>query len=147
MSATEVVAADRLHVDPAVWNPSYLRMYKAVASEPQVARIFVNPAIKRELCHEAGTDRAWLAKIRPWWGHDYHFHMRLVCPPGQEECRDQAPPPPGDGCGKELAWWFTPEALHPAPSHAKPLLISNLPRACVAVAEMRGVSAAAGEPR
>ena len=147
MSATEVVAGDRLHVDPAVWNPSYLRMYRAVASEPQVARIFVNPAIKRELCHEAGADRAWLAKIRPWWGHDYHFHMRLVCPPGQEECRDQAPPPPGDGCGKELAWWFTPEALHPPPSHAKPLLISNLPRACVAVAEMRGVSAAAGKPR
>ena len=82
MSATEVVAADRLHVDPAVWNPSYLKMYRAVASEPQVARMFVNPAIKRELCREAGTDRAWLAKIRPWWGHDYHFHMRLVCPPG-----------------------------------------------------------------
>ncbi len=147
MSATEVVAADRLHVDPAVWNRSYLKMYRAVASEPKVARIFVNPAIKRELCHEAGSDGAWLAKIRPWWGHDYHFHMRLVCPPGQPECQAQAPPPPGDGCGKELAWWFTPEALHPAPSHAKPLLMSNLPRACMAVAGMRGVSAASDKPR
>ena len=143
MSATNVVAADGLGVDPRVWNPSYPRMYEAVAREPQVARIFVNPAIKRELCREAGADRAWLAKIRPWWGHDYHFHMRLLCPPGQTECRGQAPPPAGDGCGKELAWWFTPEALHPPPSHARPLLIGNLPRACAAVADMPGKSAAA----
>jgi penicillin-insensitive murein DD-endopeptidase len=144
MSATEVVAANRLHVDPAVWNPSYLAMYRTVAREPQVARIFVNPAIKRELCHEAGADRAWLAKIRPWWGHDYHFHVRIVCPPGEPMCHDQAPPPAGDGCGKELAWWFTPEALHPAPSHAKPLLLSNLPPACRAIAGLPGRSAAAG---
>jgi len=130
MSATDVVAADGEDVDHAVWNPSYRRLYQAVASEPQVARIFVNPAIKRELCREAGADRAWLTKIRPWWGHDYHFHMRLLCPPGQTECRDQPPPPAGDGCGRQLAWWFTAEARHPPPSHAKPLLLGDLPRAC-----------------
>jgi penicillin-insensitive murein endopeptidase len=73
--------------------------------------------------------------------------MRLLCPPGQSECHDQAPPPPGDGCGKDLAWWFTPEARHPPPSHAKPLLVSNLPRACAAIAEMPGKSAAQNEPR
>lgn len=134
MSATDVVAADGRHVDPVVWNPSYRRMYEAVAREPQVARIFVNPAIKRELCREAGTDRAWLNKIRPWWGHDYHFHMRLKCPTGQTECRDQAPPPPGDGCGRQLAWWFSPEGRHPPPAHAKPLLVANLPRACALLA-------------
>jgi penicillin-insensitive murein endopeptidase len=147
LSATDVVAPDGLEVNRAAWNPSYLKMYRTVAREPQVARIFVNPAIKRELCREAGTDRGWLAKIRPWWGHDYHFHMRLLCPPGQTECHDQAPPPAGDGCGKELAWWFTPEALHPAPSHARPLLMSNLPHACAAIAEMPGKSAAQDQAR
>jgi penicillin-insensitive murein endopeptidase len=147
MSATDVVAPDGLEVNPAVWNSSYLKMYRAVVSEPQVARIFVNPAIKRELCREAGSDRTWLTKIRAWWGHDYHFHMRLLCPPGQSECHDQAPPPPGDGCGKELAWWFTPEALHPPPSHAKPLLMSNLPRACIAVADAPASPVAAARPR
>jgi len=147
MSATDVVAADGLAVNPAVWNSSYLKMYRAAARERDVARIFVNPAIKRELCREAGTDRGWLAKIRPWWGHDYHFHMRLACPPGEPQCRDQAPPPAGDGCGKELAWWFTPEALHPPPSHAKPLLVGNLPHACAALAEMPGKSAIRGEAR
>ena len=101
-------------VDPAVWTPQHRASAEAVAREPGVARIFVNPAIKRALCREAGPDRAWLAKIRPWWGHNYHFHIRLSCPGGEPECHDQAPPPPGDGCGKELAWWFTAEALPPA---------------------------------
>jgi len=142
LSATDVVAADGENIDPVVWNPAYRRLYEAVAREPAVARIFVNPAIKRELCQEAGADRAWLTKIRPWWGHDYHFHMRLSCPPGQTECRDQAPPPPGDGCGKELAWWFTPEARHPPPSHAKPLLVDQLPHACAMLASTPGKSAA-----
>jgi penicillin-insensitive murein endopeptidase len=147
MSATDVVAPDGLEINPAVWNSSYLKMYRAVVSEPQVARIFVNPAIKRELCREAGSDRAWLTKIRAWWGPDDHFHMRLRCPPDQPECHDQAPPPPGDGCGKELAWWFTPEALHPPPSHAKQLLMSNLPRACDAVADAPASPVAADRPR
>jgi penicillin-insensitive murein DD-endopeptidase len=147
MSATNVVAADGLHVDPAVWNRSYREMYETVAREPEVERIFANPAIKRQLCDEAGADRSWLAKIRAWWGHDYHFHMRISCPAGQTECRSQTPPPPGDGCGKELAWWFTPEALHPPPSHPKPLLMGNLPRVCRAVAEAAAVSAASAKAR
>jgi penicillin-insensitive murein endopeptidase len=100
------------------------------AREPAVARIFVNPAIKRALCRETGPDLAWLTKIRPWWGHNYHFHIRLSCPSGQLECRSQAPPPPGDGCGKELDWWFTAEARHPARGPAKPLLMADLPPAC-----------------
>jgi penicillin-insensitive murein DD-endopeptidase len=104
-----------------------------------VARIFVNPAIKRALCREAGPDRAWLAKIRPWWGHNYHFHVRLSCPRGESECRDQALPPPGDGCGKELDWWFTEEALHPAPSPPrKPLRLADLPQACAALVATPG---------
>jgi penicillin-insensitive murein endopeptidase len=129
MSATDLVAADGNEVDEA-WTPQHRRLLEAFANEPAVARIFVNPAIKRELCHEAGPDRAWLTKIRPWWGHNEHFHIRLFCPAGQDECRNQAPPPLGDGCGRELSWWFTPEARHPARGPAKPLLVSDLPLAC-----------------
>jgi penicillin-insensitive murein DD-endopeptidase len=129
VSATDVVAADGNAVDEA-WTPQHRRLLEAFAREPQVARIFVNPAIKRELCHEARPDRSWLTKIRPWWGHNYHFHIRLSCPPGQSECRAQAAPPPGDGCGKELDWWFTPEGRHPPRGPAKPLLMADLPPAC-----------------
>ncbi len=64
MSATDVVAADGENVDPAVWNPDYRRLYEAVAREKQVARIFVNPAIKRELVPR-GRDRPRLADQNP----------------------------------------------------------------------------------
>jgi penicillin-insensitive murein DD-endopeptidase len=130
MPATDVVAADGREVDEAAWTPQHRHLLEAVARDPAVERIFVNPAIKRALCRETGSDRAWLAKIRPWWGHNYHFHMRLFCPAGQPECQPQAPPPPGDGCGKELDWWFTPEARHPPAGPARPLLLGDLPRAC-----------------
>ena len=46
-----------------------------LTQDPLVQRIFVNAAIKKALCREAGDDRAWLEKVRPWWGHDYHFHV------------------------------------------------------------------------
>src|SRR6266481_3797317 len=116
ISATDVVAADGMDVDPATWTPQHRRLLEAVAREPVVARIFVNAAIKRALCSEAGPVRAWMSKIRPWWGHNYHFHVRLSCPSGDPECRGQPAPPAGDGCGRELDWWFTEEALHPPPS-------------------------------
>jgi penicillin-insensitive murein DD-endopeptidase len=130
MRATDVVAADGGDVDEATWTPQHRRVLEAFAREPGVARIFVNPAIKRALCREAGPGRDWLTKIRAWWGHNYHFHIRLSCPFGQAECRSQAPPPPGDGCGKELDWWFTPEAHRPSGPPGKPLLVSALPPHC-----------------
>ena len=85
-------------VDPRVWTQDHLNVIKAAAEDPQVQRIFVNAAIKKALCRDARGDRAWLHTVRPYWGHDYHFHIRLVCPPGQPECREQDAVPPGDGC-------------------------------------------------
>lgn len=135
MAAQSLVTADGNGVDPAIWNPSYRKMYETVARQPELARMFVNAAIKRQLCREAGSDRDWLAKLRPWWGHDDHFHIRLNCPPGQTLCEGQAPVPPGDGCGKELDWWFTEEARHPKPSPpSPPLRVSQLPPECASVA-------------
>ena len=139
MPALDLVGANGDGVDPALWRPQDGEVLETAARSPGVARIFVNPAIKRELCREAGADRGWLRLIRPWWGHMRHFHLRLLCPPGERPCRGQPPPPPGDGCGKELAWWFTPEALHPrpAPPVPRPIPLSALPTACAAVARER----------
>src|ERR1700737_690513 len=135
MRATNVVAADGDDIDEATWAPQHRRVLEAFAREPAVARIFVNPAIKRALCRETGPDRDWLTKIRAWWGHNYHFHIRLACPYGQTECRNQVLPPPGDGCGKELDWWFTPEAHRPSVGPpGKPLLMTDLPAACARLA-------------
>ena len=138
MLATNVIAADLNDIDPTAWRPQHGRLIEAFARSPEIARIFVNPAIKRALCREAGADRSWLQRVRPWWGHNYHFHLRLSCPRGDTECHDQAPVPPGDGCGAELNWWFTAEAKHPTPG--TPGIgprVSDLPPACAALVQGR----------
>src|SRR5947199_7504388 len=106
MLATVVVAQDRKDVDPKLWTPAHTALIKAAATDPQVARIFVNPAIKKALCREAGNDRAWLQKVQPWGGHDYHFHVRLGCPSEDPACKPQPARPADEGCGKDLDNWI-----------------------------------------
>jgi len=137
MSATMVVAEDRKDVDPNVWTPAHVAVIKAAAQDPKVSRIFVNPAIKRALCRDAGrNDRAWLSKVRPWWGHDYHFHIRIHCPADSPDCKDQEPTSASEGCsGADLDHWFTDAILHPRPSPIQPqekppLRMADLPDAC-----------------
>ncbi|MGE0257424.1 MAG: penicillin-insensitive murein endopeptidase [Alphaproteobacteria bacterium] len=136
MSAISVVAANGQDIDPRVWRPEHRKLLELAARDPAVNRIFVNPVIKRQLCREVTGDRLWLHRIRPWFGHDYHFHVRLTCPPGATQCHNQAPLPPGDGCGADLAWWFTPEAKLPQPTQPpRPLRVADLPHACAALVE------------
>jgi len=85
----------------------------------------------------AGGDRGWLNKVRPWWGHTYHFHVRLDCPAGMSTCVPQKAPPPGDGCGAELdAWLQPPKPVKPPTKPVKPpapprqIMLSDLPAAC-----------------
>lgn len=137
MSAVMMVRADRLDIDPKVFTPGHLEVIKAAAQEPSVQRIFVNAAIKKALCREARGDRAWLGKVRPMWGHDYHFHIRTYCPQGVDGCEPQAEPTEGEGCGTaDLAFWFKDSVLHPKP---QPLVmrhqitLSELPAECRAV--------------
>ena len=89
MSATMVVAKSRKDVDPKVWTPAHAAIIKAAAEDPKVERIFVNAAIKKALCRSTDTDRTWLRKVRPMWGHDYHFHIRMSCPADSPDCRAQ----------------------------------------------------------
>ena len=139
MSATNVVATDAsLDVDPKIWTPAHLEVIKAAAEDPEVERIFVNPAIKKALCRGAGGDREWLHKVRPWYGHDYHFHVRIACPPDDKNCEVQ-PGVPGtdDGCGAELKSWLKESIIHPKPSPggapAHGMTMSALPKECKAV--------------
>jgi penicillin-insensitive murein DD-endopeptidase len=152
LSATSMLK-DPFTVDPAIWTPLHTKLVKRAASYPQVSRIFVHPAIKKILCEQAGKDRAWLGKVRPWWGHYYHFHIRLSCPPGMEGCDNQKPVTGDDGCGAELANWFkmlrkaeidaarAPATGAPgAPTaHGKPpLSLGDLPRECMTVLDAGG---------
>jgi penicillin-insensitive murein DD-endopeptidase len=135
MSATNVVRADRKDVDPAIWTPAHAAIIRAAAQEKEVERIFVNAAIKKALCRDSGKDRGWLNKVRPYYGHNYHFHVRIRCPADAPDCKGQDPVPDGEGCGKDLDWWFRDAVLHPKPptTPAKPkrqLTLADLPAAC-----------------
>ncbi|MEY1557330.1 penicillin-insensitive murein endopeptidase [Yoonia sp. R2331] len=121
------------------WTPQHEAVLKAAASDPRVARIFVFPGAKVAMCNSATGDRSWLNKIRPWWGHHYHFHVRLKCPAGDSGCVDQAPPPPGDGCADAQTWVnniLNPPPPDPNATPAAPrreITVGRLPAQCAAV--------------
>lgn len=128
----------------ARWTPQHEAILKAAASDPRVARIFVFPGAKVEMCKNATGDRSWLNKIRPWAGHHYHFHVRLNCAPGAADCKNQAPPPAGDGCADAQAW--VDNILNPPPPQPRdpnavptaprgPLTLARLPAQCMGVIE------------
>jgi penicillin-insensitive murein endopeptidase len=107
MMATLIVREDGKDVNPKAWTPAHVALIKAAAEDPHVVRIFVNAAIKKALCRDAGSERKWLNKVQPWYGHDWHFHVRLNCPPEDAQCEPQPPRPSQDGCsGKELDSWI-----------------------------------------
>jgi penicillin-insensitive murein DD-endopeptidase len=142
ISATLVVK-DRKTMNYKVWTESHARLIKRAASYKEVERIFVHPPIKAELCKWATGDRSWLAKVRPIFGHNYHFHIRMSCPESQAGCKPQGAPRPkdGTGCGEELAYWMGPEPWTPKKRdpNAKPykppppLTLSGLPVDCRSV--------------
>ncbi len=120
LSATSMLAADQVSVDPKVWTDAHVRLLKRAASYAGVERIFVHPAIKKALCDVApkDTERAWTRKIRAYWGHHYHFHVRIACPEGSTNCEAQPPLAADDGCGAELKRWLA--LVKPKPQPATP---------------------------
>ncbi len=93
-----------------LWSSDVAELLELAASDPAVDRIFVNAGIKREMCLQR-RGAPWIAKLRPWWGHNDHFHVRLHCPADSPECRAQPPVPVGDGCDESLQWWFSDAAI------------------------------------
>lgn len=130
-NAPSVLVSGTDDIDLRHWAIANEQILELAARMPEVDRIFVNPSIKRHLCNQAGK-RDWLRKIRPWWKHDDHFHVRLKCPADSKECQNQEPLPQGDGCDAGLDWWFSAEAKKPSstpPVPGEPIL----PPACEAV--------------
>lgn len=137
VSAVSMLARDTLSVDPAKFSDKQFGIIRLAARQPEVERIFVNRAIKKALCERATGDRSWLSKVRPWWGHDFHFHVRIACPGNSPTCKPQAEPPSGDGCGAELQSWYAPPPKPTKPSKPKPpppeITLKDLPPECAQV--------------
>jgi penicillin-insensitive murein DD-endopeptidase len=141
-------------VDPKVWTPEHLKVIRLAATMPGVERVLVNPVIKKQLCTEATGDRSWLAKVRPYWGHNYHMHIRMGCPAGSDVCKPQNAIPGDEECGAPLDAWLQkvrkpdippppPKVPPKKPPPPKPLMLSDLPAECSAVLEAPDANVAA----
>lgn len=114
LSAQSVRSEDQRTVNNN-WTPSHMEVIKAVASDPAVDRIFITPPAKVWMCKHAKGKRKWLQKVRPYWNHHHHFHVRLKCPKESVGCKTQTPTVKqlsknATGCDRDLKWWVT-EAL------------------------------------
>ncbi|MDE3079389.1 MAG: penicillin-insensitive murein endopeptidase [Paracoccaceae bacterium] len=150
IAAISVRSADQRQVTGA-FTPATAAILKHAAADPRVDRIFVAAAIKKALCKTAQpADTPWLQKLRPWYGHEDHFHVRLKCPADETTCQPQRPTVAelshgGNGCDADLDWWLTTyldELKHPPPPPRAPkprergprdFLLSDLPARCAAV--------------
>ena len=148
ISSIAVRSADQRSVT-SNWTPSHLALMRAAALDDRVDRIFVAAAVKIAMCRNAtAADTKWLQKIRPIYGHDTHFHVRLKCPKGARLCETQKPTVAelskgGNGCDATLNWWVTdylnpPKATKPAKPAPKvkgsrDYTMADLPRQCASV--------------
>ena len=150
ISASNLVSDDWKHLNQQTWTPQHAAFIKAAAQQPEVERVLVNAVIKKELCRvEKNRPHDWLAKVRPWYKHHDHIHVRLQCPSDSPNCKAQPPVKSEDGCSaKELNPWFSDKMLRPQkaePSLAttptkptkrpKPMMLSDLPPASKTVLE------------
>ncbi len=130
-----MLLANYREIDPRRFGVKQVELLRLASADPAVERIFVNPVIKAALCRSVGgageAERQWLERVRPWFGHDEHFHVRLRCPTSSPDCEEQRPSPLGDGCGSELRSWL--RHLPPRPNENAPLHRPLLPAACRAV--------------
>jgi penicillin-insensitive murein endopeptidase len=138
ISSTDMQRAEGAYVNDS-WTPAHEALVREAAQDPRVARIFIFAGAKVEMCENATGDRSWLGKVRPWWGHNTHFHIRLHCPPGAAGCAAQDPVPPGDGCAEAQEWVnniLNPPPADPnapPPEERRDLTLAELPAQCMSV--------------
>ncbi len=139
IEVASLVSADQRGIELSRWNAGHATLIRLAATLPGTDRVLVNAAIKRQLCLTVTGDRSWLRQVRPWYGHAAHMHIHFRCPAGENECADQAPPPPGDGCDASLQWWFDRLDAPPSPAFAaRPPTPVRLPAACGPILQGRG---------
>jgi penicillin-insensitive murein endopeptidase len=140
-SAVSVLKRGSIYVDQSRWTRGHTMVLYHAATSPGVERVLVHPGVKKQLCDTVKGDRKWLNRIRPTWGHHYHFHIRMGCPKGSTNCKRQNSTGSNTGCNDgSLDWWFNVE-LNPNKKKPKPkpgkkprkrrqLVLSDLPQAC-----------------
>lgn len=77
---------------------------KLMVATGRPQRIFVNQVIKNAFCKlarekgELQSAAETLHRLRPYSGHEDHFHVRITCPLNSPKCEAQEEIPAGTGC-------------------------------------------------
>jgi penicillin-insensitive murein endopeptidase len=149
LSSTNVRSSDQRSVN-GNWSQQHAAILQAAARDSRVDRIFITAPAKIWLCNNTTGDRKWLQKIRPLYGHNTHFHVRLKCPAATKGCVTQTPTVSAlskgkDGCDETLNWWVTDYLKPPKvdPNKPKPKVVqkrgardytmADLPKQCQSV--------------
>ena len=147
VSSIDVRSKDRKKINKN-WTKDHMKVLKIAANDPIVERIFITAPAKIYMCKNETGNKDWLQKIRPYWGHNFHFHVRLKCPEESKWCEAQKPTvhhlsKGGNGCDNTLRWWVTtalepveidPNKIKPKPKrHPKEFTMSELPKQCTSV--------------
>ena len=118
------------------WGTEQIQLTILAASATEVNRIFVAPAIKKYFC-DTVPGAPWLYKLRSWWGHDDHLHVRLNCPTDSPDCKAQTPlDSQNNSCGADLDWWYSAEADAESikiEQNLRPSAFPSLPAQCESV--------------
>lgn len=126
----DIYLVDTANRPTSYFDKKRAKLIYLAASDPRVERIFVAPGIKKGLCNMylGKTDNpSWLAKVRPWFGHRGHMHVRLSCPKDSPMCVKQKEIglSPDFGCGYEVDSWINPSIV---PKSDKPKETKVRPR-------------------
>ena len=140
LSAISVLKDNSNFVDDKRWTRAHELLLRDAAAFADVERILVHPGVKKKLCDTVKGERSWLAKIRPYYSHHYHFHLRIGCQDGSPACKKQVAVAKGEGCDASLEWWFKVALAPKKPKKGddpekprRPIMVSDLPPACAAV--------------
>ena len=118
----DIYIVDTKNRPTSYFNQDRATLIYLAAIDPRVERIFVAPGIKKRMCQlylDKDMDLTWLSKVRPWFGHRGHMHVRLGCPKDSPYCVKQKPNPVLEdyGCGYEVDSWIDPSIV---PKSSKP---------------------------
>lgn len=136
ISALSVVDSGQNKITSTRWGSTQEELLQYLSERPEVEKIFVDAAIKKELCNKMLKKNGatlnhsnWLRKLRPWWNHADHMHVRIFCPNHSKDCIHAEMLPPENGCDSSLDWWFSEEAKNPPKAAEGPRLLA-LPERC-----------------
>ena len=93
MSAVDMVAEDGLSVDRSHWTSAQAAIIKGGGRGAR-GRPHLRQRRDQEGAVRDPQGRAWMKRVRAYWGHKYHFHIRIKCP-AETALSAAEPPAPG----------------------------------------------------